>query len=59
MNLLTFISNMIIPLILFYIIGYGLLMKTDIFDAFVKGATDGIKVVSQILPTLIGVSQDF
>lgn len=55
MNLLTFISNMIIPLILFYIIGYGLLMKTDIFDAFVKGATDGIKVVSQILPTLIGL----
>ncbi len=55
MNLLTFISNMIIPLILFYIIGYGLLVKTDIFDAFVKGAADGIKVVAQILPTLIGL----
>lgn len=55
MNLLTFLSNMIIPMILFYIIGYGLLSKTDIFDAFVKGAADGMKVVSQILSTLIGL----
>lgn len=55
MNILTFLSNMIIPLILFYIIGYGLLTKTDIFDAFVKGAADGMKVVFQILPTLIGL----
>ena len=55
MNLLTFLSNMIIPIILFYIIGYGLLSKADIFDAFVKGATDGLKVVAQILPTLIGL----
>lgn len=37
MNILTFLSNMIIPLILFYIICYGLLTKTNIFDAFVKG----------------------
>ena len=55
MNILTFLSNMIIPLILFYIIGYGLLTKTNIFDAFVKGAADGMKVVFNILPTLIGL----
>lgn len=55
MNILTFLSNMIIPLIIFYIIGYGLLTKTDIFDAFVKGAADGMKVVAGILPTLIGL----
>ena len=55
MNILTFLSNMIIPLILFYIICYGLLTKTNIFDAFVKGAADGMKVVFNILPTLIGL----
>ncbi|MDY3854144.1 MAG: spore maturation protein [Butyribacter sp.] len=55
MNVLTFLSNIIIPFIILYIIGYGLLTKTDIFDAFVKGATDGIKVVAGILPTLIGL----
>ena len=55
MNILTFLSNMVIPLILFYIIGYGLITKTNIFDAFVKGAADGMKVVFNILPTLIGL----
>ena len=55
MSILTFLSNMIIPLILFYIIGYGLITQTDIFDAFVKGAADGMKVVVNILPTLVGL----
>ncbi len=55
MNLITFLSNLLIPIIIFYIIGYGLLTRTDIFDSFVKGAMDGIKVVVGILPTLIGL----
>lgn len=55
MNLLTFFSNLIIPMVILYIITYGLLMHTDIFDAFVKGATDGLKIVYQILPTLVGL----
>lgn len=55
MNLITFLSNLIIPLIIFYIIGYGLATRTDIFDAFVKGAADGMRVVFDILPTLIGL----
>ena len=55
MNIITFLSNLMIPIIIFYIIGYGLLSKTDIFDSFVKGAADGMKVVVGILPTLIGL----
>lgn len=55
MNLLTFFSNLIIPLIIFLIIGYGLANRTNIFDAFVKGATDGMRVVAGVLPTLIGL----
>ena len=55
MNLITFLSNLIIPIIIFYIIGYGIITKTDIFDAFVKGAADGMHVVLEILPTLIGL----
>lgn len=55
MNFLTFLSNLIIPIIIFYIIGYGIMTKTDIFDAFVKGAADGMHVVLEILPTLIGL----
>lgn len=53
--LLQYISNLIIPLLIFYVIGYGLLSKTSIFDAFIKGAEEGFKVVLSVLPTLIGL----
>ena len=55
MRIVSFISNMIIPILIFYVIGYGLLQRTNIFDAFVKGAEDGFRVVLDVLPTLIGL----
>lgn len=55
MRIIIFASNMIIPLVIFYIIGYGIISKTEIFDAFIKGAADGFKVVAGVLPTLIGL----
>lgn len=55
MKILLFLSEMIIPLILFYIVGFGILMKCDIYEEFVKGAKEGLKTVVQILPTLIGL----
>lgn len=53
--MIQFISNLIIPLLLFYVLGYGLLNKVDIFDAFVDGAKDGFRVVIGVLPTLLGL----
>ena len=55
MRILLFLSEVIIPLILFYIVGFGILMKCDVYEDFVKGANDGLKTVVQILPTLIGL----
>ena len=55
MRFLIYLSDYIIPFILFYIIGFGLLMRTNIFDEFIQGAKDGFKVVFDILPTLIGL----
>ena len=55
MRFLIYVSDYIMPFIIFYIIGYGLLMKTNIFDEFIQGAKDGFKVVFDILPTLIGL----
>lgn len=55
MKILIYLSDYIIPFILFYIIGFGLLMKTNIYDDFVEGAKDGFKVVFNILPTLVGL----
>ena len=55
MRFLIYISDYIIPFLFFYIIGFGLLKKTNIFDEFIQGAKDGFKVVFDILPTLIGL----
>lgn len=55
MYFILFLSDFIVPLLVFYIIGFGLLMKRNIYEDFVKGAADGFKTVIQIMPTLIGL----
>ena len=55
MKLLLFLSDAIIPLLIFYIVGMGLLQKQNIYDDFIKGAADGFKTVIGIMPTLIGL----
>ena len=55
MQILMYFSDFCIPLLLFYLIGYGLLTKTDIYKEFTEGAKDGFHVTIGILPTLIGL----
>ncbi len=55
MGFLLYISDYMIPLVLFYIIGFGLLMKVNVYDEFVDGAKDGFKIVLNIMPTLVGL----
>lgn len=55
MKAVTYLSNFMIPFLLFYIIGYGLLCKRDIYTDFLDGAKDGLKTVAKIVPTLIGL----
>ena len=55
MEFLVYLSYYMIPLIIFYIVGFGLLMKVDVYGEFVKGAKDGMQTVVELLPTLIGL----
>jgi spore maturation protein B len=55
MKFLIYISDYIIPFVVFYIVGLGLLTKTNIYDEFIKGAKRGFRVVFDIMPTLIGL----
>lgn len=55
MKFLVYISDYMIPFVIFYIVGFGLLMKTPVFHEFTKGAEDGFKVVLNIMPTLVGL----
>lgn len=55
MRFIVYLSDYIIPFVFFYIIGLGLLMRTNIYDEFIKGAKEGFQVVLDIMPTLIGL----
>ncbi|PKM51144.1 MAG: spore maturation protein [Firmicutes bacterium HGW-Firmicutes-7] len=55
MKMLMLFSDVMIPLIFVTIICIGLSKKVPVFDAFIEGAKEGIKIVVDILPTLIGL----
>ena len=52
---LSNISNIIIPVIIFYVVAYGLAARSNVYEDFIKGAKDGFYTVIQIMPTLIGL----
>lgn len=55
MKLLMFITDFIVPFIIFGIVCYGCLMKVDVYDTFIKGARSGFFTVIRIMPTLVGL----
>ncbi len=55
MGFLVFLSTFIIPFVLLYVIGYGLMKKQNVYETFVKGAASGFQTVIGIMPTLIGL----
>ena len=55
MEILSRFSDMIIPAIIFYIVGYGLVSKVPVYEGFIKGAKDGLQIVLGLVPTLIGL----
>lgn len=55
MSFLLFLSETMIPLLIFVIIGYGVLNHQPVYEEFISGAKKGLKMVMQIMPTLIGL----
>lgn len=55
MRVLTHLSDIIIPLLIFFVVGYGMVSGIKVYETFLKGAKDGLRVVVDILPTLIGL----
>lgn len=49
------VSNLAIPLVLFVIIGYGVLKKVKLYEAFVEGAKGGFEVAIKIIPFLVAI----
>lgn len=55
MNFILYLSQLIIPFVVFYVISYGLLAKVPVYDSFIRGANEGLKTVVKLVPTLIGL----
>lgn len=55
MKAFTYLSNLMIPLIMFYVVGHGLLSRRDIYRDFLDGTKEGLKITAGICPTLIGL----
>jgi len=55
MKFLNYFSNAIIPIIIIIIIIIGLKEKIKIFDNFLDGAKEGMEIVLNLFPTLIGL----
>lgn len=52
---LSNISNIIIPVLIFYIIAHGMINQCKVYEDFVRGAKDGVKTVVGIMPTLVAL----
>ena len=55
MKTIQFISQLIIPLFILLVVGYGWAKKVRVYDSFVGGAKDGISVVIKIFPYLLAI----
>ena len=57
--MIAYLSNLMIPMVIFGIVILALSTKIDMFAAFTKGAKDGFKVVYEILPTQMCIRDSF
>lgn len=49
------ISNFVLPLIVVVIVVYGIYKKVNIFDVFIEGVKEGIKITIDIFPTIFAM----
>lgn len=55
MQLLTYLSEFMIPMLILYIVLMGLCAKRTIYKDFMKGAKDGLELTFKIMPTMIAM----
>lgn len=55
MRILSYLSEFMVPVLIFYIVLMGLCAKRNIYEDFMKGAKDGLELVFKIMPTMIAM----
>lgn len=55
MKILTYLSEFMIPFLVFYIVLKGICSKKNVYKDFMKGAKDGLELTFKIMPTMIAM----
>lgn len=55
MKIIEYFSNIAMPVMIIVIVIYGVVERKKVFDIFLEGAKEGIGVVLNIFPTLVGL----
>lgn len=55
MKFFVFLSESVIPILVFCIVAAGISRKQNVYTEFIQGAVKGLKTVAEIAPTLIGL----
>ena len=52
---MNFISSLIIPILVFGIVGYGIYKKVNVYDVFIEGAVESFDMIIKIFPNLLAM----
>ena len=55
MKIISYISTISIPVIIISIILYGIKEKKNVYDLFIEGVKDGVKVVANLFPIFLAM----
>lgn len=55
MKFILFLSEAVIPILVFVIVAAGLSRRQRVYEDFLDGAKSGIRTVVEIMPTLVGL----
>ena len=55
MELLVFLSNFMIPMIIFYVLATAVVRKVNIYETFLEGVKEGFGIVLKLVPTLVAL----
>lgn len=55
MNIINYVSSIAIPMVILLVVIYGVKQKNKVYDSFVEGVKEGIDIVINIFPTLVGL----
>ncbi len=55
MNIINYISTIIIPFVIVFVVAYGVIEKKNVYDIFMNGVKSGIEIVLKLFPTLLAI----